>query len=84
LIKVGFIGLGQMGKQHLVDCLYMKEVKVVAVADPSKKALSKAKNAGVANLYTDYAEFLSKVKNNVDVVIISVPNFLHFDAIRLP
>jgi predicted dehydrogenase len=59
----------------------MKEVKVVAAADPSKTALSKAKALGVANLYTDYAEFLNKEKNNVDVVIISVPNFLHFDAI---
>jgi predicted dehydrogenase len=83
LIKVGFIGLGQMGKQHLVDCLYMKEVKVVAAADTSKKALDKAKALGVANLYTDYAEFLNKEKNNLDAVIISVPNFLHFDAIRL-
>jgi predicted dehydrogenase len=61
----------------------MKEVKVVAAADPSKKALSKAQALGVANLYTDYVEFLSKEKNNVDVVIIAVPNFLHFDAIRL-
>jgi predicted dehydrogenase len=61
----------------------MKEVKVVAAADPSKKALNKAQALGVANLYTDYAEFLNKEKNNVDAVIISVPNFLHFDAIRL-
>jgi predicted dehydrogenase len=61
----------------------MKEVKVVAAADPSKKALNKAKALGVANLYTDYAEFLNKEKNNVDAVIISVPNFLHFDAISL-
>lgn len=72
-----------MGKQHLVDCSYMKEVKVVAAADPSKNALNKAKALGAANLYTDYAEFLNKEKNIVDAVIISVPNFLHFDAIRL-
>jgi myo-inositol 2-dehydrogenase/D-chiro-inositol 1-dehydrogenase len=83
LIKVGFIGLGQMGKQHLADCLHMTEVKVVAAADTSKKALNKAKAQGVANIYTDYAELLKKEKNNVDAIIISVPNFLHFDAIRL-
>jgi len=83
LIKVGFIGLGQMGKQHLVDCLHMKEVKVVAAADPSNNALNNAKALGLTSLYTDYDEFLNKEKNNVDVVIISVPNFLHFDAIRL-
>jgi predicted dehydrogenase len=83
LIKVGFIGLGVMGRLHLLDCLSMKEVKVVAAADLSKKALSKAEALGVANLYTDYAELLDKEKNNVDAVIISVPNFLHFDTIRL-
>lgn len=83
MIKVGFIGLGQMGQLHLVDCLHMKQVKVVAAADPSKKALNKAKALGVSNLYTDYAELLNKEKNNLDAVIISVPNFLHLDTISL-
>jgi myo-inositol 2-dehydrogenase / D-chiro-inositol 1-dehydrogenase len=81
MLKVGFIGLGQMGKQHLVDCLHMKQAKVVAAADPSKKALNQAKTLGVANLYDDYVEMLNKEKNNLDAVVISVPNFLHFDAI---
>ncbi len=72
-----------MGKQHLVDCLHMKEVKVVAAADASKKTLSKAQGLGVTNVYSDYVELLNKEKNNLDAVIISIPNFLHFDAIRL-
>lgn len=82
-LKVGFIGLGQMGRMHLVNCLHIDGVKVVAAADPSKKALNKAKTLGVGNLYTDYNEFLDKEHDNIDAVIISVPNFLHFDTIRM-
>ena len=83
LMKIGFIGLGQMGKMHLVNCLKMNNVRVIAAADPSKKALNKAKVLGVPNLYADYEELLSKNKSDLDVVIISVPNFLHSKAIKL-
>ena len=83
MVRVGFIGLGQMGRMHLVNCLHIDGVKVVAAADPSKKALSKARAFGVTNLYADFNEFLNKEHNNLDAVVISVPNFLHFDTIRL-
>lgn len=83
MIKVGFIGLGQMGRMHLVNCMHIKGVQVVAAADPSKKALNKAKALGVTNLYTDYTELLDKRCNDLDAVIISVPNYLHFETIKL-
>lgn len=83
MVKVGFIGLGQMGRMHLVNCMHIEGVKVIAVADPSKGALKKAENLGVTKLYTDYSELVNKEHNNLDAVIISVPNFLHFDTIRL-
>jgi predicted dehydrogenase len=63
--------------------MHIEGVKVVAAADPSKKALKKAEALGVSKLYTDYCELVSKERNNMDAVIISVPNFLHFDTIRL-
>jgi len=83
MVRVGFIGLGQMGRMHLLNCLNIENVKVIAVADPSKKALNKAKTLGVTNLYQDYHELLKKEHTNLDAVVISVPNFLHFDTIRL-
>lgn len=83
MVKVGFIGLGQMGRMHLVNCMHIEGVKVVAAADPSKRALGKAKAIGVDNLYTDYVDFLSKESKNIDAVVISVPNFLHFETIKL-
>jgi predicted dehydrogenase len=83
LVNVGFIGLGQMGRMHLANCMHMDNVNVVAAADPSKKALAKAKKTGVNALFTDYQELVEKKNLNLDAVIISVPNFLHFDTIRL-
>jgi len=81
MIKVGMIGLGKMGTLHMRNCLQMDNVKIVAAADPSKKALSKAKSAGIANLYTDYHDLLEH-SSNMDAVIISLPNFLHLESIE--
>jgi len=82
MIKVGVIGLGRMGMLHLMNCLQMDGVKVVAVADRSKKALKKAESLGVGRLYTDYHDLLNH-SSNMDVVILSLPNFLHFESIKL-
>ena len=72
-----------MGIMHLVNCMHMDGVTAIAVADPSKKALNKAKAFGVDGLYADYAELLDKRSSDLDAVIISVPNYLHFEAIKL-
>lgn len=82
MIKVGIIGLGRMGMLHMMNCLKIEGVKVVAVADSSKKALNKAKAAGVDRLYRDYHELLNHA-SDIDAVVISLPNFLHFECIQL-
>lgn len=81
-IRVGVIGLGNMGKVHMMNCQYIDSVKVVAAADSSKRALNRASTLGVNGLYTNY-EDLFKHSSDMDCVIISLPNFLHFDCIRL-
>ena len=81
-INVGVIGLGRMGMLHLVNSMKIDGVKVVAVADASKKALKKAQLLGVKTGYQDYHELLSKTPS-IDSVIISLPNFLHFESIKL-
>jgi len=80
--KVGIIGLGRMGMLHLMNCLQMDSVKVVAVADRSKKLMKKAKSVGVNRLYKDYHELLDH-SSDMDAVVISLPNFLHFESIQL-
>jgi len=82
MLNVGVIGLGQMGRLHLYDCFHLDGVKVVAAADRSKRFLSKAGALGVKNLYSDYHAMLNDPRN-LDAVVISLPNFLHYDAVRL-
>ncbi|MGB9693834.1 MAG: Gfo/Idh/MocA family protein [Fervidobacterium sp.] len=80
-LNLGIIGLGFIGTVHLRNCLNLKSVRVVAVADKSKKALNYARAFGVKNLFTDYHELL-KLKD-LNAVVISLPTHLHADcAIR--
>jgi len=81
MLKVGLIGLGNIGKLHLMNCLHIDNVEVIAAADRSKKALKRAKSVGVKNLFNDYRDLLAKSK--VDAVIIALPNFLHLESVQL-
>jgi len=82
MIRVGIIGLGRMGMLHMMNCLKIDDVRVVAVADSSKKALAKARAFDVDRLHKDYHELLNHA-SDIDVVVISLPNFLHFESIEL-
>jgi len=82
MFKVGIIGLGHIGMLHMKNCKYIDDVKVVAVADNSKRALKKAENNGVGYIYNDYHDLFSD-SNDIDSVIISLPNFMHFECIQL-
>jgi UDP-N-acetylglucosamine 3-dehydrogenase len=84
MINVGVIGLGRQGMLHLMVSSRLEGVKVVAAADNSKKALKKAESIGVRNTYQDYKNMLKNATNlGLDSVIISLPNFLHFESIQL-
>lgn len=82
MIKVGVIGLGRMGMLHLMNAMKIEGVRVVAAADASKQALSKAKHLGVNELFKDYHEMFNNA-SNMDAVIISLPNNLHLESVRL-
>lgn len=83
MLNVGVVGLGNMGRLHMMNCLHIDDVKVVAAADSSKRALKKAQSVGVKNLYTDYHSLLNDCHGNMDAVIISLPNYLHFESVQL-
>ena len=82
MVRVGIIGLGRMGMLHLMNCLKLDDVEVVAAADSSKKALNKAKALKVNNLYTDYHDIFNH-PSDLDAVVLSLPNFMHFESIKL-
>jgi len=82
MVNVGIIGLGRMGMLHLMNCMKIEGVRVVAAADFSKKALNKARSLGVGRLCADYHDLFNDV-SDIDAVVISLPNFLHFESIQL-
>ena len=76
-LKIGIVGAGGQGTKHLLNCLRMKNTKVIAVADTSKSILSKISKLRIRT-YQDYREMIEN--NELDAVIISLPNHLHKDC----
>ncbi len=76
-LKIGIAGAGGQGRKHLLNCLRIKNTKVVAVADTSKSVLSKISKLRIRT-YQDYREMIEN--NELDAVIISLPNYLHKDC----
>ena len=79
MINVGIIGLGRMGMLHLMNCIHLDDVKVVAAADSSRKALNKVKSLGINTLYRDYHELINH-PSGIDAVVLSLPNYLEEQA----
>ena len=77
-VNIGLIGLGDIGKKHLYNAMQLRDAKLVAVADASRKSRALAKEVNVREVYDDYAKLLENPK--VDCVIISLPNFLHAEC----
>jgi predicted dehydrogenase len=77
-INLGIIGLGYQGKVHLKNSLHLKGVKVLDAADAADTALNYAKRFGVRKVYKNYEDLLKD--DQLDAVIISLPNFLHSDC----
>jgi len=80
-MSLGLIGLGYIGRVHLMNCLRLDDARVTAVADISKKALRNAKALGVPYAYQDYNELLKNP--DVDAVIISLPTYLHAESAKV-
>jgi len=79
-LKVGIIGVGIQGENHLKAYLSHPLVDVVSVADISPRKLSYVKEKyGVKGLYSDFNEMLEK--EDLDLVSVATPDFLHRDPV---
>lgn len=79
IIKLGLIGLGQMGQNHLRLLSMLKSVDLVFIYDLNHEhAVSLANDFNVSA-----AQNLDAVLPNVDAVIICSPTVTHGDYIRL-
>ncbi|MBI3665060.1 MAG: Gfo/Idh/MocA family oxidoreductase [Acidobacteria bacterium] len=75
-IRVGFIGLGRMGRASLKVVLGMPECQVVALCDVYKPNLELAQAmAPEARVYKDFRDLLAA--GDIDVVDISTPDHWH-------
>jgi UDP-N-acetylglucosamine 3-dehydrogenase len=69
-----------VGNRHLRHSLKLTNAHLSAVSDVSKKALKKAKDAGVKKTYTNYKDLLQDPE--IDAVIIALPTHLHLQCAK--
>ena len=73
-IRLGIIGLGKMGKNHLNILSFLNSAEVVFISDLDVKKYKNNKFFFTKNPFTLLKE--------VDAVIIATPTFTHFDIIK--
>ncbi|MGB8214949.1 MAG: Gfo/Idh/MocA family oxidoreductase [Anaerolineales bacterium] len=75
-IRIGLIGVGQIGQVHLDNYKTIPDVEVVAIADINREhAQSVAGRYGVPNVYTDFRELLAR--QDIQAVDVCLHNNLH-------
>ena len=84
-VKVGIIGLGWPGQEHLKGYKQCADAEVAALCDMnSELAEQQAEEHGIAQVYSDHKQMLKEA--DLDAVSVCLPNFLHapfsLDALR--
>ena len=82
-VKIGIVGLGQRGLQHLNSLCKIENAEVVALCDPTAENLVEEKivryvdgfRMGNIKTYTDFSDFFSS--SVVDAMYFSIPPSLH-------
>ena len=72
-VKVGVIGIGNMGWHHARVLSLLKDADLVGVADPNENRGKLAIEQFQCDWYKDYHDLISKV----DAICIAVPTLLH-------
>lgn len=84
LLKLGIIGLGRQGKEHLEAALRLQQkhrLKLLAICDIDKAFVSKISKELKIKGYTDYKLMIKE--NIMDAVVVSVPNSIYTNIIQL-
>jgi predicted dehydrogenase len=81
-LKIGIIGAGMMGQEHIQNFNLLEGVSVTALADTDADMLSKsaALCAETPICSNDFETLLSD--DSLDALVISTPNFHHIDVLR--
>lgn len=82
-IRYGIIGTGMMGCEHIRNLALLPGVEITAIADSHERSRGWARLALAGREveeFDDYRELLRRAP--VDAVVISTPNFTHYDVLR--
>jgi predicted dehydrogenase len=80
MIRVGVIGTGSKGCDHIRDSVKHPQAEVVAAADSDEGRLRQvADEFGIKHAYTDYRELLEQ--EDVQAVTVATPSFLHREMV---
>ncbi|MBR5504693.1 MAG: Gfo/Idh/MocA family oxidoreductase [Clostridia bacterium] len=75
MLKVGIVGCGNIFTMHATSAHHLPNAQIVGVCDIKKDRADKAAGKYNCKAYYDYKEMISK--DNIDVVHICVPHYLH-------
>ncbi len=79
-LKVGVIGAGNMGQNHIRVYSQLKNIKLVAVADINSKLLHNIYSQFFLKTYSNYKKMLDN--EDLDIVSIAVPTGLHLTVAK--
>ena len=75
-VRIGVIGVGQIGKHHLDNYRKIDQAQIVAVADVNEMEAERVAAAhGIPDVYTRFADLLRR--DDIDAVDVALHNNLH-------
>ena len=75
-VRIAFVGVGQIGKQHLERYRKIEDAEVVAIADINEEEAKRvSKVYGVPHVYTDFRALLRR--DDIEAVDVCLHNNLH-------
>ena len=78
-VKIGLLGVGVMGQNHLRNLSMLKQVEIAFIYDLDKQACDK-----ISKIYNvPVSDNLEGDLKGLDGAIIATPTFTHFDYIKL-
>ena len=75
-IRVGIVGVGQIGKQHVQSHAENPNAEIVAIADINEAEASRvAEQYGIPNVYTSFREMVQR--DDIQAVDVCLHNNFH-------
>jgi len=74
VIKIGVVGIGSMGKNHVRVCSELESIDLVGICDIDKKLTSRIATTFGTTAFSDYKTLIGKV----DAVIVATPTITHY------